>query len=163
MYCQMASSGMTRRRYLVRGSASVGVLGEPLSMTPVLPSNKRVTDFGLILRISATSDVVRNLGNARGSTSGAGSMRDAGSVVVVPVPAMPQVCARHKPSRYCVGFLPELNLTTSRASRIDYRRSDAGGAGPDQGKIKRKRTVRVGSRMADPTYQTVPLDSVRSA
>jgi hypothetical protein len=70
----MASSGMTRRRYFVRGSVSVDIRGEPLSMTPVLPSNSRITDFGLILRISATSEVVRNLGNARGSRcTGAGS------------------------------------------------------------------------------------------
>ena len=73
----MASSGMTRRRYFVLGSASVGVLGEPLSMTPCPPSNSRITDFGLILRISATSDVVRNLGNARGSRRIGGSTRGA--------------------------------------------------------------------------------------
>ena len=52
----MASSGMTRRRYFVRGSVSVGIRGEPLSMTPSPPSNSRITDFGLILRISATSE-----------------------------------------------------------------------------------------------------------
>jgi hypothetical protein len=68
---------MTRRRYFVLGSASVGVLGEPLSMTPCPPSNSRITDFGLILRISATSDVVRNLGNARGSRRIGGSTRGA--------------------------------------------------------------------------------------